>query len=110
MMPPPVLRYQHELIKLCERFNVLRLYAFGSMVGEGFDEKTSDFDFLVELLPMNPVQKGLTLLELWDALETLFHRKVDLLSEKPIRNNYLSKSIDQTKRLIYERSREKISR
>jgi predicted nucleotidyltransferase len=71
---------------------------------ERFDENRSDLDFLVELAPMPPIEKGETLMSLWDALEELFGRKVDLLTDQPIKNPYLKRSIYQTKQLIYDGS------
>lgn len=86
-----------------------KLYAFGSVLTERFDEDRSDLDFLVELAPMPPIEKGETLMSLWDALEELFERKVDLLTDQPIKNPYLKRSIDQTKQLVYDGRSEKIS-
>ncbi|GAB3176465.1 hypothetical protein GCM10027291_38370 [Telluribacter humicola] len=57
---------------------------------------------------MSPVENGETLLKLWEALENLFQRKVDLLTEQPIKNEYLRENINRTKRLIYDRRSEKI--
>ena len=48
------------------------------------------------------------MIALWEALENLFARKVDLISSFPIKNSYLKASIDKTKQLIYDRKSEKI--
>lgn len=42
------------------------------------------------------------LLSLWDKLEALFKRKVDLLTEDSIRNPYLKSNINRTKKLVYD--------
>jgi predicted nucleotidyltransferase len=54
------------------------------------------------------VKKGAALLSLWDSLESLFERKVDLLTEASIRNPYLRANIEQTRKLIYDGAGEKI--
>ncbi|MFB0946617.1 MAG: hypothetical protein QMB24_10795 [Spirosomataceae bacterium] len=51
---------------------------------------------------MPPLQRGENLISLWEELENLFERKVDLLTDQPIRNTYLKSSIDSTKQLIYD--------
>jgi len=45
---------------------------------------------------------------LWDNLELFFNRKVDLLTDNSIHNPYLRKSIDSTKKLIYDGQGEKV--
>jgi predicted nucleotidyltransferase len=89
---------------LCEDHKVKYLYAFGSSVTDRFDEETSDIDLLVEIDSTDPIDRGETLLSLWDRFETFFNKKVDLLTVSSIRNPYLKKSIDSTKRLIYDGS------
>jgi len=48
-----------RLNKLCDTYNVNRLYAFGSLVSGAFNIDTSDIDFQVELLPITDPIKGL---------------------------------------------------
>ena len=90
------------LKEICKTYNVRRLYIFGSASTGTFDEMQSDIDLIVELDKMDPIQKGKTLIELWDKFESLFNRKVDLLSSTNVRNPYLQKGIDSTRKLIYE--------
>ncbi|HEV7351444.1 nucleotidyltransferase family protein [Telluribacter sp.] len=101
-MSPILSENAERLATLCKQYRVGKLYAFGSVITEHFSEATSDLDLLVELEPMSPIEKGETLLNFWDALEELFQRKVDLLTDQPIKNEYLRDSINSTKRLIYE--------
>ena len=91
-----------DLKEICKRFHVKRLYVFGSISTDTFDVQSSDVDLIVELDHMDPIQKGETLMILWDKFEELFGRKVDLLSNSRVRNPYLQKGIDSTKQLIYE--------
>ena len=110
MQPPTAIqKHMPKLREVCQLHRVDKLYAFGSVLTERFDENRSDLDFLVELAPLPPIEKGETLMNLWDALEELFERKVDLLTDQPIKNPYLKRSIDQTKQLIYDGRSEKIS-
>ena len=43
-----------DLQELCQRFRVERLELFGSATRDDFDPDRSDFDFLVEFLPLQP--------------------------------------------------------
>ncbi|MEM6840673.1 MAG: nucleotidyltransferase domain-containing protein [Bacteroidota bacterium] len=97
-----------NLNELCEQFKVKRLYAFGSVITERFDPEKSDLDLLVELEEMSPIERGEKLIALWESLEDLFARKVDLLTDQPIKNPYLRASIDETKQLIYERGSKEV--
>ncbi len=98
-----------KLENLCRRYKVKRLYLFGSALTERFDEKTSDVDVLVEMLPMPPLRKGEYLIRLWDELEGLFEHKVDLLTPESLRNPYLIREIERTKSLIYDSQGAEIS-
>jgi predicted nucleotidyltransferase len=81
---------------------VKKLYLFGSALTARFDENSSDIDVLVETENISPEEKGTCLLALWDDLEKLFNRKVDLLTENSLRNPYLAREIEQTRKLIYD--------
>jgi predicted nucleotidyltransferase len=91
----------NEITNLCKANQVARLYTFGSVNSEDFND-TSDVDLIVELNQADPAEKGEILMNLWDDFERLFNRKVDLLSSKTVRNPYLQKGIDDTIQLIYE--------
>jgi len=65
-------------------------------------------DLLVELEHMDPIERGETLIQIWDSFEKLFQNKVDLLTDQPIRNPFLQSSVENTKRLIYDRSQQEI--
>jgi len=97
-----------DLIEICHEFGVNRIYAFGSVLTEGFDIEKSDLDFVVEMEKMPPLDRGEKLIALWAALESLFAKKVDLITEQPIRNPYLRESINNSKQLIYDRQSKKV--
>jgi len=81
---------------------VKRFYLFGSILTPHFDDTTSDIDVLVETENIPPEEKGEQLMILWEDLEKLFSRKVDLLTENSLRNPYLTQEIKQTRKLIYD--------
>lgn len=97
-----------DFVDLCRSHKVDKIYAFGSSITDRFDPVTSDIDIVVEIDIADPADRGEALISLWDKLEVLFNRKVDLLTEESIRNPYLKSSIDRTKKLIYDREGEKV--
>lgn len=106
---PIIAKYFDQLVALCKKYQVERVYAFGSVVTGDFKAESSDIDLIVEIAPMPPLEKGENLLSLWNELEELYGREVDLLTDKPIRNPFLKKAIEETKQLIYDREGEEIS-
>lgn len=92
----------------CKAHKVDKLYAFGSSITPHFNPSNSDIDLLVDLNIKDPIEYGETLLSFWDDLETIFERRVDLLTEDSINNPYLRKSIEATKKIIYDRQGEKV--
>ena len=94
--------HKNELDQLCREMHVEKLYAFGSVLQPDF-KTTSDIDFVVEINEADPLKRGSYLLELWNKLEELFHRKIDLLTPSSIKNPVLKKNIDRSKVLVYER-------
>lgn len=97
-----------EFVDLCRSHKVDKIYAFGSSITDQFDQNTSDIDIVVSIDIKDPADRGEALLSLWDKLEALFNRKVDLLTEDSIRNPYLKSNINRTKKLIYDREGEKV--
>ncbi len=93
---------QQEFHDLCKTYSVKRLFTFGSSVTGGFNVENSDIDLLVEIDETDPVIKGEKIILLWNKLEDVSNRKVDLLTTLSIRNPYLKQSIDTSKELIYE--------
>lgn len=99
---------KNNFLLLCRSNGVRYLYAFGSSVTKNFDPHKSDIDLLVEVDSKDPIERGERLLDLWDKFEIFFNRRVDLLTESSIHNSFLKKTIDSTKILIYDGSRQKI--
>jgi predicted nucleotidyltransferase len=103
-----ILKKANDFDILCRSHKVKSLYAFGSSTNDSFNPEKSDIDFLVEIEDLDPIERGEKLMSFWDRLEGFFNRKVDLLTESSLRNPFLKKSIDSTKVLIYDGSRQKI--
>lgn len=94
--------------ELCRTNQVETLSAFGSAVNDQLFSETSDIDLVVTIEVSDPLEKGEKLMSLWNNLELLFQRKVDLLTESSLKNPYLIDSINKTKVKIYDRSGEKV--
>lgn len=85
---------------LCLKHKVSKLYAIGSVLSNRF-QKDSDIDFIVDFENVNLFDYADNYFDLKFSLEDLLERKVDLLENKAIKNPYLRKSIDSSKKLIY---------
>ncbi len=91
-------------VNICRSHNVDKIYAFGSSITDRFNVDTSDIDLVVKVDIEDPADRGEALMSLWDKLEVLFGRRVDLLTNDSIRNPVLRANIDRTKRRIYDRN------
>ena len=87
---------------LCRKFKVQRLAVFGSAVSDRFDPVRSDVDFLYTLQAVPPGEYANNFFGLADALESLLGRRVDLVSEKSVRNPYFRESIEESRQPLYE--------
>lgn len=87
---------------LCRRFEVRRLYLFGSAATGRFDPSRSDLDLLVsfdERLP--PGAYAGAWFGLHAALEDLFGRPVDLLTEAALENPFLRRRVEAERRPLF---------
>ncbi|WP_241910462.1 nucleotidyltransferase family protein [Pseudotamlana carrageenivorans] len=98
-----------EFLSLCKSHNVKTLYAFGSSITDQFNDDSSDIDLLIEIDNQDLIERGESLISIWDKFELFFQRKVDLLTDSSIRNPILKKNIDATKILIYDGQKQEIS-
>ncbi|MFA5657286.1 MAG: nucleotidyltransferase domain-containing protein [Dysgonamonadaceae bacterium] len=90
-----------KIRRLCEQYYVSQLSLFGSILTDKYN-KNSDIDLLVNFSNIDLQNYADNYFSLKQALEEIFMRQVDLLEDKAIKNPYLRKSIDSSKRLIYE--------
>jgi len=79
-----------------------RLEIFGSAARGDFDAQKSDLDFVASFLP--PLHPGVAdrFLGLAEALEQIFARPVDLLTESMLRNPVLREEVNRDRTPIYE--------
>ena len=92
--------YLPAIIALCKRHKVKKLFAFGSVLTNRFNEQ-SDIDLVVDFDKTNVDDYFSNFFDLKYALESLFEREVDWLEEKAIHNPYFREKLDTTKMLIY---------
>jgi len=85
---------------LCMSHNVKTLFAFGSVCTDRFND-ISDIDLLISFKPMDYGDYADTYFDLADKFEKLFHRTVDLVTDKSLSNPYFIDSLNQTKTLLY---------
>jgi predicted nucleotidyltransferase len=90
-----------ELESLCRKHRVRRLEVFGSGADGTFDPERSDLDFLVEYEKLSPSEHYEAYFGLWEDLEALFHRKVDLVEPHTMRNPYFIKEVNATRKPVY---------
>lgn len=89
------------LSDLCRRYGVKRLYLFGSAASDRL-QPSSDLDFLVEMADRQPdAAYARRYLDFAEALEHLFARRIDLVTEQAVRNPYLRREIQATRQLVY---------
>lgn len=100
-------QHRAALAELCRRFQVRRLDLFGSAANGTFDPARSDLDFLVTLEDARPGNHADRYLGLLLALQELFQREVDLVTERSIRNPYFRKLVEASRRPIYDGRSEK---
>ena len=92
--------YSEQINTLCKQYNVNKLFAFGSVLTDRFNEK-SDVDLIVDFDKQVVKDYFVNYFDFKYSLENVFKRDVDLLEEQPIRNSYLRKNIENSKTLIY---------
>lgn len=88
---------------LCKSHFVHHLYAYGSVTTNDQWNNQSDIDLIVAFEKNVPIEMYAELyVDLVEKLESVFNRKVDLMTEKPLSNPFLRNSIESTKVKIYE--------
>jgi predicted nucleotidyltransferase len=86
----------------CRRHQVLRMHLFGSALRDDFDPSRSDLDLLVEFQPIEPEALVKAYFDLEGQLASITGQAVDLVMADAIRNPYVQREIEASKRLLYE--------
>ncbi len=90
----------NQIHQLCKQYHVLRLYVFGSIVTNKFNQN-SDIDFLVDFDFVDLYNYADNYFDFKYSLQNLLQKEIDLIESKAITNPYFNKNIDNTKKLIY---------
>ena len=91
-----------SLTALCGRFGVRRLDLFGSAVTGRFDPERSDLDFLVAFdSGMSPAAYAEAFFGFREALEALFGRPVDLVTEAALENPHFRRRVEAERRPMF---------
>ncbi len=98
-----------NIIALCEKYAVERMFVFGSALNEDF-YPTSDVDFLITFKENLSIEQYTnSFFEIRKALKDLLKRNIDIITERSLSNPYLIQNINATKELIYEFKNKEIS-
>jgi predicted nucleotidyltransferase len=90
-----------QIKELCEQHKVDKLYAFGSVLTDQFNEN-SDVDFSCTFKDDIPLlEYGDNYFDFKFSLEDMLNRKVDLLEEKALKNRFFIYELNRTKQQIY---------
>lgn len=87
---------------LCRTYGVRRLDLFGSAATGAFDTATSDLDFVVTFADTQLPWYADRYLGFAEALEALFGRPVDVVTERSIRNPYFRQVVDASRQSVYD--------
>ena len=91
-----------SIVEACQKYGVQRLEVFGSAARDDFDAQKSDLDFIAKFIP--PLHPGVAdrFIGLADTLESIFARRVDLLTEAMIRNPIFREEVNRDRTPIYD--------
>jgi len=95
-------RQRDAIRDLCRQYGVRRLDLFGSAASSRFDPGRSDLDFVATFAGTQVPGFADRYLGFAEALEALFGRPVDVITERPIRNPYFRQAADSTRQLLYD--------
>lgn len=92
----------HKIIELCKQFHVRKLWVFGSILTNRFNNE-SDVDLCVDFDwdSISLTNAADNFFNFQFALEDLFGRKVDLTDDSAVRNSYFREELNEKRQLIY---------
>jgi predicted nucleotidyltransferase len=97
-----VKRQRDAIRALCRTYGVRRLELFGSAATGAFDAETSDLDFVATFADTRSPGYADRYLGFAEALEELFGRPVDVITERSIQNPYFRQAVDASRQPIYD--------
>jgi len=90
-----------QIAAICREYRIRKLDLFGSASSGAFDPETSDVDLIADLGEYEP-GVARRFFRFADALEVLFGREVDVLTEPMIRNPYFRQAVEEQRVNLYE--------
>ncbi|MGH2616955.1 MAG: nucleotidyltransferase family protein [Thermomicrobiales bacterium] len=91
-----------DIAALCRQYGVHRLDLFGSAASDAFDPAASDLDFVATFADTRAPNYAERYLDFADALEALFGRPVDVVTENMIRSPYFRQAVEATRQPVYD--------
>ena len=88
-----------EIAAFCQRWKVVELALFGSVLGEGFTSE-SDVDVLVTFAPESEISL-FDMAQMQIDLQSIFKRPVDIIEKDALRNPYRKREILNTAQVVY---------
>jgi len=88
-----------EIESLCRKWGIRELSLFGSVLRDDF-RPNSDVDILVEFEPQTHWSL-FDFIDLQDELAVLLQRRVDVVSERGLRNPFRRREILGTRQVVY---------
>lgn len=89
MIHPSFSPYLPQVKELFAKHKIKNGYEFGSVLTDRFNQD-SDIDLLINFMDYsNPLEVGQSIWDLEDALELVTARKIDLLTERSLKNPIL---------------------
>jgi uncharacterized protein len=89
-----------ELPPMCEKFQIAYVDAFGSIT-RSEQKEDSDIDLIIEFSEPRRERISTRFFGFLHEVEDRFHRKVDLITEKSLRNPFLKEKVNQDRIRIY---------
>jgi predicted nucleotidyltransferase len=98
----------NEINAICEAHHVSRLFVFGSVTTDHFNE-TSDVDLAVQFTKdIDPFLYFSNYMHLKTKMGKVFERNIDLVEYDSIKNPVFRRIVDRDKLLVYDRTRREI--
>ena len=93
-----------KIFALCKKYKVRKLYVFGSILTDKFNDN-SDIDFSVDFDRDIINRENLDWADIFfgfiHEMESIVKRRVDVVVDDYINNDYFREELNKTKRLIY---------
>src|SRR5215213_7146372 len=95
-------QHREAIRTLCQEYGVRRFDLFGSAATDAFDAATSDLDFVATFADTQSPGYADRYLGFAEALEALFGRSVDVITERSIRNPSFREAVERSRQAIYD--------